>query len=284
MKPQGLQTLIYLDGCDAKDTQEIKNELGFLDGQTTNPTLLSKNSDIRKMLDSGKKFSESELLELYKSEIQRIDSIIGGGSISVEVYADDTSTVEDLVAQGLKFSKWAKNIHVKVPATLIGLGAMNKLLNSGIQVNVTLCFSQEQGAAISALSRGFDNVYVSPFIGRLDDIGQDGMSLVENIYRMYSEQNDHHVRTLAASVRDVSQLVRAIEVGAEIVTASKKVLIEWKDRGFPLKLDQEYQRKGSPIPYQDFPLDEPLNFYNLNHELTSKGQTQFAEDWKSMIE
>ncbi len=283
MKPQGLSSLIYLDGCDANDTHEVKEALGFLDGQTTNPTLLSKNPEVKKLVDSGDKFTNDSLLKAYKEQIEKIDAIVGGGSVSVEVYSDDTSTVDDLVEQGKRFSKWGNNIHVKVPATTVGLQAMEDLLKLGIQVNVTLCFSQEQAAAIYSKSRGFDNVYVSPFIGRIDGIGQDGMSLVENISRMYKANGDGHVKILAASIRGIDAFIRSIELGSDIITAPKSVLIEWNALGMPLKLEHPYERKGSIIPFKEIPLDESLETYNLSHELTSKGQAQFAEDWKSLL-
>lgn len=283
MKPQGLRTLIYLDGCDANDTHEVKETLGFLDGQTTNPTLLSKNPEVKKLVDSGNKFTNDSLLVTYKDQIEKINAVIGGGSVSVEVYSDDTSTVDDLVEQGKQLSQWGNHIHVKVPATTVGLQAMEELLKLGIQVNVTLCFSQEQAAAIYSQSRGFDNVYVSPFIGRIDGIGQDGMCLVENISRMFKANGDSHVKILAASIRGIDAFIRSIELGADIVTAPKSVLIEWKSLGMPLELAQPYERKGVIIPFREIPLDGSLDSYDLSHELTSKGQAQFAEDWKALL-
>jgi transaldolase len=283
MKPRHVKTLIYLDGCDAKDTKEVKDSLGFLDGQTTNPTLFSKNPDVSKRLSEGKKYTNEELVERYHEEIEQIDSIIGGGSVSVEVYSDSTSRVEDLVEQGKRFAQWSKSIHVKLPATKIGLLAMKELLAEGVLVNITLCFSQSQAAAVYALSKNFDNVYVSPFIGRLDGIGQDGFDLIKNIHSMY-QQGDGHVRILGASIRDLKALQKCLFWGIDIITAPKDVLLEWKDTVFDIPTTLEVNNTElKDIDYKNLSLNGSLDSYDLYHELTEKGQSQFAEDWNTLV-
>lgn len=283
MKPRHIKTLIYLDGCDARDTKEVKESLGFLDGQTTNPTLFSKNPEVAKDLSQGIKYSNEELIERYREEIVQIDSILEGGSVSVEVYSDSKSSVEDLVEQGRSFAQWSKSIHVKLPATRVGLLAMKELLEEGVRINITLCFAQSQAAAVYALSKGFDNVYVSPFIGRLDGIGEDGFDLVKNIHSMY-QRGDGHVRLLGASIRDLKALQKCLFWGIDIVTAPKNVLLEWKSTDFHIpKILEVNNAELKDIRYKHLSLSGSLDSYDLYHELTEKGQSKFAEDWNALV-
>lgn len=282
MRPRNLNTLIYLDGCDSKETSLVKNELGFLDGQTTNPTLFSKNKEVAERVASGNKYSNDGLIERYKEEVLEINSIIGGGSVSVEVYADLASSVESLVGQGIEFSRLSDNVHVKLPATKNGLLAMKELLELGIKVNITLCFSQDQAAAVYSQSRGHNSVYVSPFIGRLDGIGLSGFDLVKNIDAMY-EKGDGHVQILAASIRDLAAFQKVLFWGIDIVTAPKDVLLEWKETGFKIPKIIEEKSDLKPIKYKSLSLSSNLDSYNLEHELTDKGLIKFVEDWSSLI-
>lgn len=282
MRPKNLNTLIYLDGCDSKETSFVKKELGFLDGQTTNPTLFSKNKEVAERVASGNKYSSVELIERYKQEVLEIDAIIGGGSVSVEVYADLGSSVESLVAQGIEFAKLSHNVHVKLPATKNGLLAMKELLELGIKVNITLCFSQDQAAAVYSQSRGHDNVYVSPFIGRLDGIGLSGFDLIKNIDSMY-KKGDGHVQILAASIRDLAAFQKVLFWGIDIVTAPKDILLEWKETGFMIPKVIEEKSDLTPIEYKSLSLSSNLDSYNLDHELTDKGLLKFVEDWSSLI-
>src|SRR6185312_798079 len=127
-------------------------------------------------------------------------------------------TAEDMFRQGKDMFSWIPNAYVKYPCTAEGLRAAHMSVEAGIRVNMTLCFSQAQAAAVYAATRGSKApVYVSPFIGRLDDQGEDGMDLVRNIKRMY-EHGDGHVHVLAASIRNMNQLLCSFVLGAELAT------------------------------------------------------------------
>jgi transaldolase len=122
---------------------------------------------------------------------------------------------------------WIPNAYVKYPCTHEGLRAAQMSAPRSIRVNITPCFSQEQAAAVYAATKGSKApVYVSPFVGRLDDRGEDGMDLVRNIKKMY-ERGDGHVHVLAASIRTVSHLLCSFARGAELATVPAKVLEQW---------------------------------------------------------
>src|SRR2546430_8296741 len=116
-------------------------------------------------------------------------------------------------------------------------------VQESIRVNMTLCFSQEQAAAVYAATKGSkEPVYVSPFVGRLDDRGEDGMDLVKNIKKMYAH-SDGHVRVLAASIRSLNHLLFSFALRAELATVPTKVLEEWAESGFPMP-DQDFRYQG----------------------------------------
>ena len=100
MKPQALKTRIFLDGGDPDETRKLKEEMGFLDGQTTNPTFVAQNPEVRERLDKGEKFTEHELLDFYRKMVRQIADIIPEGSISIEVYADAETSAEIMLEQG----------------------------------------------------------------------------------------------------------------------------------------------------------------------------------------
>src|SRR3989344_1099900 len=210
MRPEGLKTKIFLDSGDPGETRKALEVLGFLDGQTTNPSLIAKNPET-----AGKKFSQSEIFDFYEKVVQEIFRLIPEGSVSIEVYADSSTSSEDMLKQGRDFFLWlppspnsnAGGAHIKYPTTAEGLLAAERSIKEGLRVNMTLCFTQEQAAAVYAATRGAKKgqVFVSPFVGRLDDRGQDGMDLIANIMRMY-EQGDGHVEVLTASVRSVGHM------------------------------------------------------------------------------
>ncbi len=123
------------------------------------------------------------------------------------MFADLSTTAEEMLAQGQEMFSWIPNAYIKYPCTHEGLRAAQISVKKKIRVNMTLCFSQEQAAAVYAATKGSrEPVYVSPFVGRLDDHGEDGMDLVRNIKRMY-ERSDGHVHVLAASIRSVNHLL-----------------------------------------------------------------------------
>jgi transaldolase len=286
MKPAGLKTRIFLDGGDPAETREAIRLLGFLDGQTTNPTLISRNPEARRRLDEGEKFSEKEILGFYKDVVGEISALIPRGSVSVEVYADPSSTAEGMLHQGREMFSWIPNAHIKFPTTGEGLLAAGRGVDGGLRVNLTLCFSQSQAAAVYAATRGArkGDVFVSPFVGRLDDRGENGMRLIESILRMYG-QGDGHVEVLTASVRNIDHLLYALKLGSDIVTVPLKVLREWADRGMVLPGDDYVypSRDLKPIPYQALDLDRDWQDFDLSHDLTRKGMERFSQDWESLI-
>ena len=138
---------------------------------------------------------------------------------------------------------WIPNAYIKYPCTREGLRAAQMSVQKNIRVNMTLCFSQEQAAAVYAATRGSKQpVYVSPFVGRLDDSGENGMDLVRNIKKMY-EHDDGHVHVLAASIRSLNHLLCSFALSAELATVLGKVLEEWAVKGFPLP-DRNFSYRG----------------------------------------
>jgi transaldolase len=149
---------------------------------------------------------------------------------------------------------------------------------------MTLCFSQEQAAAVYAATKGSKApVYVSPFIGRLDDIGQNGIDLIENIKRMYAA-GDGHVLVLAASIRNLQHLLRCFQLDADLVTVPAKVLEEWASAGSPIPDERfTYQATGTRIEYQEIDLNQPWQEFDIRHDLTTKGIRKFVEDYRSTL-
>ncbi len=286
MKPNDLKTKIFLDGGDEDETRKTIKLLGFLDGQTTNPTLISKNPEARKRLERGDKFSSEEILDFYREVVTTICGLIPEGSVSVEVYADAATRAETMLDQGKEMFSWIQNAHVKFPTSLEGLKAAEQALQAGLRVNMTLTFSQEQAAAVYAATRGArrGRVFVSPFIGRLDDRGENGMDLIANIVRMY-RQGDGHVEVLTASVRSLNHLLEALKLGSDIITAPFDVLKEWGEKGLPIPgADFVYDTKDlKPIPYREIDLNRKWQNYDIHHELTDKGMEKFSADWNALV-
>lgn len=280
------KTKIFLDGGDPNETREIKKILGFLDGQTTNPTLIAKNPAVKAHLEDGKKFSEKEIFDFYKDTVQEISSCIPQGSVSIEVYADTNTTAEEMFLHGRGMFTWIPNAHIKYPITKEGLQAAERSLEEGIRVNMTLVFSQSQAAAVYAATKVArkGDVFLSPFVGRLDDRGENGMELIENILQMY-KKGDGHVEVLTASVRTLDHLLYAIALGSDIVTAPFAILKEWREKGMPFPGDDfVYSRPDLiEIPYEDITLEEPWTTYEIHHELTDKGIERFSKDWNTLI-
>jgi transaldolase len=283
MRPQNLKTKIFLDSGDPKETQDILNVLGFLDGQTTNPSLVSKNPEVQEKISKGGKFTQEELYEEYKKLIQKISGIIPNGSVSIEVYADKTTTAEEMFNQGRAMYAWIPNAHIKFPTTHEGLKAAQMAIERNLRVNMTLVFSLQQAAAIYNATRGAKrgDVYISPFIGRLDDQGENGIDLVKNIKQLYKE-GDNHIDILAASVRNLEHLYNCFAVGADIVTVPAKVLYEWKASNLYIP-ERETSSALKPILFEKILLQKEWEDYDLHHELTDKGIEKFVTDWKSLI-
>jgi transaldolase len=206
---------------DTANLDEIRDaaSFGIADGVTTNPTLISKEGDVD-----------------FKKHIAAICEIVSG-PVSAECTSEDT---EGMLREGREYSQIAPNVVIKCPLTRAGLKATKQLSSEGIKVNVTLCFSAAQ--AILAAKAGAS--FISPFLGRLDDIGENGLVLLSDIveiYRNYSWPTE----VLAASIRHPIHAIEAARMGADIATMPFKVI------------DQMF-----------------------NHPLTDKGQAQFLADWR----
>jgi transaldolase len=206
----------FVDTADVAAIREL-NDLGMVDGVTTNPSLILK---------SGR-----DIIEVTK-EICDIVS----GPVSAEVVATEAKA---MIAEGLKLAKIAKNIAIKVPLTWDGLTACKAFASEGHKVNVTLCFSAAQ--AILAAKAGA--AFISPFIGRLDDIHLDGTDLIEDIRIIY-DNYDIKTEILAASIRTVNHAIECAKIGADVMTAPPAVIKAM-----------------------------------ATHPLTDKGLEQFLKDW-----
>lgn len=283
-------TKILLDGGDPEETLKIRNLLGFLDGQTTNPTFVAKNPGVQKRIASGHKLSREEQKEEYKQIVQRISSLVGSAGVSIEVFADFNTSAEQMLAQGEEMFTWIPNAYIKYPCIREGLRAAKMSVERNMRVNMTLCFSQSQAAAVYAATKGSKQpVYVSPFVGRLDDRGDDGMQVVRNIKKMYNA-GDGHVHVLAASLRKLNHLLYAFALGAELATAPAKILEQWAADKFPLPdpnfIYEPVDAKNNalrPITYQELDLNAGWESFDLKHDLTDKGIKKFVEDYKSTL-
>lgn len=208
----------FVDTAEINDIRELA-ATGMLDGVTTNPSLIAK---------SGKNF-----LTLVAEICEVVD-----GPVSAEVASTDFET---MLKEGEKLAKIAKNVAVKVPLTPAGLKVCRHLSDNGTMVNVTLCFSAAQ--AILAAKAGAS--FISPFVGRLDDVGQDGLALIEEIVQIYNNYDDFNTEVLVASVRNPMHIVHSARMGAHVVTCP------------PAVIKQLY-----------------------SHPLTDKGLAAFVDDWK----
>ena len=209
----------FVDTANIDEISEL-SEMGVVDGVTTNPSLIYK---------SGRDFKE------VIKEIARIVS----GPISAEVTSLDKN---EMIDQGLELSKIANNIVIKVPLTEHGLIACKNLSKKSIKVNVTLCFSSSQ--ALIAAKMGA--TYISPFIGRLDDIGNEGLNLIEEIITIYNNYPDRlSTEVLVASIRSPLQVVQVAQMGADVATIPPKIIKQM-----------------------------------IKHPLTDIGLNSFMEDWK----
>ena len=197
--------------------------LGVISGVTTNPSLVSKEGKVD-----------------YKQLVQKICAIVPG-PVSTEVLGSD---VEGMIAEARQIARWAKNVVVKIPASIEGIEATHQLAKEGIAVNLTLCFSVNQallGAAAGA-------AYVSPFVGRLDDIGEDGMTLIKEMVEVFKTYPAIKTEIIAASIRHPQHCLAAARAGAPIAT----------------------------IPYQ-------VLLQMAKHPLTDIGISRFQEDWRKVM-
>lgn len=186
----------FVDTADIAAIREL-HELGMVDGVTTNPSLIMK---------SGR-----DILEVTKEICDLVE-----GPVSAEVVADKA---DDMIREGKKLAEIAPNIAVKVPLTWDGLKACKALSDDGHMVNVTLCFSPAQ--ALLAAKAGA--TFISPFIGRLDDLGLDGMELIGDIRQIYDNYG-YETNLLAASIRSVNHVIDCARLGADVITAPPSVI------------------------------------------------------------
>lgn len=211
---------IFLDSANLESIRKF-NDMGLLDGITTNPSLMSK--------EGGNP----------KDVMQEITKIIKG-DVSLEVVSTEYS---GMIEEGKRLRQYGKNVVVKVPMTSDGLKACKTLSSEGIPVNVTLVFSPNQ--ALLAAKSGAK--YVSPFIGRLDDIGQDGMKLIQDIKDIFKNYSEFKTQILVASIRHPMHVIDAAKIGADVVTLPPAVLDKM-----------------------------------LQHPLTDIGLENFLSDWKKL--
>lgn len=181
---------LFLDTANLEDIKKYAS-WGLVDGVTTNPSLVSKEG------------------VSFEKRVKEICKVIKG-PVSAEVVSQDS---KGMIAEGKKYAAWAKNVYVKCPMTADGLIATQALTELGISVNVTLVFSAAQ--ALLAAKAGA--AFVSPFIGRIDDMGQDGMALIEEIVTIYHQYN-FKTEILVASIRTPRQVTEAAMIGADICT------------------------------------------------------------------
>ena len=187
----------FVDTAEISEIKEL-NAYGLIDGVTTNPTLIAK---------SGRKFQE--VIAEICAEVK--------GPVSAEVASID---YESMVREGEILSKIAKNVCIKLPLTMDGIKACRYFSNKGIQTNVTLCFSPAQAILVAKAGATF----VSPFVGRLDDIGQDGLNLIGEICEIYDNYESFKTHVLVASVRNPIHLVESAKLGAHVATIPAKVI------------------------------------------------------------
>jgi transaldolase len=287
MRPTGLKSKIFLDSGDPAETKATLKLLGFLDGQTTNPTLVAKNPYARERFEKGEKFSEEEIYDFYRKVVTQISGVIPEGSVSIEVYAAPETTADEMLAQGKQMFGWIPNAHIKYPTTAAGLEAAERSIAEGVRVNMTLCFTQKQAAAVYAATKGADkgDSFVSPFAGRLDDLGQNGMDIIANITRMYQDGNGH-TEVLAASIRNQKHFMQSLALSADIITAPFSILKKWGEAGMPLPSKNYVYSAGSlaAIPYKELNLNQPWQSFDIHHELTDKGVDRFTADWNALLE
>lgn len=278
------KTKILVDGGDPEETVRIKKLLGFVDGQTTNPSLIAKNPRIKQLVTAGHKLDKAEEMKEYRKIAQAIAPLVGDAGVSIEVFAAQDTTAEEMIGQGREMFGWAPNAYIKYPCTHEGLRAAQMSVREGIPVNMTLCFSQQQAAAVYAATKGSKHpVYVSPFVGRLDDAGQNGMDLIKNVKRMLAK-SDGHLWVLAASIRSLEHLLYCFQLEAELVTVPAKVLEKWAAKNFPMpEKNFEYRSSGEPIAYEELDLEQPWEKFNIDHELTRKGIEKFVADYRATL-
>lgn len=285
---------IFLDSGNPEETKKAKGILGFLDGQTTNPSLVAKHPEVAQFLAQGKKLTEKELLDFYKQIIQEIAKEIAG-PISAEVYADWNTSAETMLKQAEEMFSWGKNISVKFPTIPEGLRAANEFVKKGGRVNMTLVFNQLQAAAVYAATiPTAQPAFLSPFIGRWDDRGFLGLDAVKNIIKMYRKFDKQrnvkksHVEVLAASIRNLDHFYASIFLGADILTIPLKVMYEWiqEEKWIPNNTYTIESHGLKPILYEDVGFKQDYSSYKIEKidgDLLDEGLKKFVVDWQNLL-
>ncbi len=214
----------FIDTANVDDIRELA-ATGLVDGVTTNPTLVAS---------TGRQFLDV---------VAEICAIVDG-PVSAEVTATESAA---MIEEGRKLREIADNVAIKIPLTMDGLTACRTLADEGTQINVTLCFSASQ--AILAAKAGA--AFISPFVGRLDDIGTEGMGLIADICQIYANYETIDTEVLVASIRHPMHVVEAARLGADVVTVPPKVLHQMvkhplTDRGLAAFLD-DWAKTGQSI-------------------------------------
>lgn len=280
-----MSTYLYLDSGDPQHTHNLLERGVLLAGQTTNPSLVVRHPEVAARVEQGEYFTKTEINALYKQIVQEI-ALLVEESVSLEVYANCDTSAREMLEQGWEMNGWIDNAHIKLPTTPAGLKAGEQLVADGIRVNFTLCFTQEQAAAVASVTAGASpgQVLLSPFVGRLDDKGKNGMDLIHNIQRMYQEANVTHVRLLAASIRTREHLFACYASGVDIITAPYDLLVAWSEDNFPMP-DKAFNYDPGliEIPYEEHDVHAPWQSFSLQHPLVTAGVEAFAEDWDAVL-
>lgn len=287
-----LPSKIFIDGGVPEETRLANDTFQKyfsypLDGQTTNPTLIAKNLKARMDNNpSAPRLTEALALEEYKKIVGEISTILPHGSVSIQVFANAQTPAKEMLTQARDRISWISNASIKLPCTTEGLKAAAVVCRE-MPINITLVFSQSQAAAVYEVTKGAKfPVFLSPFVGRLDDRGENGMQVVENILQLY-QSGDGHVETLTASVRSIAHITYALRLTSPIVTIPAKVFVQWAGAGFP-QPDADYSYLPAAnlksIPYQpDVTIGKSWESYDLRHDLTDKGLTAFWNDWNQLF-
>lgn len=278
-----LKTKIFIDGGLASETRRAKELLGgWLDGQTTNPSLIAKSV----LATSGGKMTPEVAEGAYRDTVQEMSSIIPQGSVSIQVFANSRTSSQEMIDQARERIGWIPNASIKIPCTGQGLKAAETLC-AQMPLNITLAFTQSQAAGVyEATKNAAYPVFISPFVGRLYDRGEVGMDTVRNMLKLF-KTGDGHVNVLTASVRTVEHIKDALSTGTDIITIPFKAFLPWAETGFELpKEDFNLDYGGSKrIVYDELiTLGKDWKEYDLQHELTDKGLEAFWQDWNSLFE
>lgn len=298
-------TKFILDSGNIEEYKEISQLMISKDqvlwGSTTNPSLIAKALN-------GKKATAQEAFSVLQKQIVMDILQIVPGAVSAEVYSTATTAADEMISQGKEIANWDSRVVVKLPTTIEGFKARTELRKLGICINNTLVFSQEQCFAITLhekiMRENFGPAksdyppFISPFVGRLDDIGLDGLSMVEhsvNTIRKVFEPN--LVWMLEASVRNLQHVKKGLDLQVELITAPAKVYTEW----LSMTLEQQQTINTQNAALQQIPLWEPTpdlisintidsfmdaivnKKLDIHHDLTDKGIEKFVSDWSAII-